>query len=45
MPLTDLGPDELHPYRPELSAPGDFDEFWRGTLADWLLGLGLAPER
>lgn len=34
MPLTDFGLDELVDYRPELTIPQDFDEFWRLTLAD-----------
>ncbi|MGW2817346.1 acetylxylan esterase [Streptomyces sp. NPDC001415] len=34
MPLTDFGLDELVGYRPELTIPQDFDEFWRRTLAD-----------
>lgn len=34
MPLFDLSPSELERYRPELTAPADFDAFWRETLAD-----------
>ncbi|GAA4877255.1 acetylxylan esterase [Kitasatospora terrestris] len=34
MPVTDLGIDELVDYRPDSSAPQDFDEFWRRTLAE-----------
>ncbi|WP_426368068.1 acetylxylan esterase [Streptomyces sp. E-08] len=34
MPLTDFASDELTGYRPELSAPKDFDTFWRDTLAE-----------
>ncbi|MFE1377956.1 acetylxylan esterase [Streptomyces sp. NPDC058740] len=34
MPLTDLEPGDLAGYRPELSAPEDFDTFWRDTLAE-----------
>ncbi|MEU9047539.1 MULTISPECIES: acetylxylan esterase [unclassified Kitasatospora] len=34
MPLTDFGLDELVRYRPEPSAPQDFDDFWQRTLAD-----------
>ncbi|MFJ4879051.1 acetylxylan esterase [Streptomyces sp. NPDC088745] len=34
MPLTDLGLDELTRYRPELSVPEDFDDFWRRTLEE-----------
>jgi len=32
MPLTDFGPDELVRYRPEVTGPKDFDEFWQRTL-------------
>ncbi|MFD8009005.1 acetylxylan esterase [Streptomyces sp. NPDC058955] len=34
MPLTDLGTDDLVDYRPQLTAPSDFDAFWRRTLAE-----------
>ncbi|MFH9741440.1 acetylxylan esterase [Streptomyces roseolus] len=34
MPLSDLGTDELVGYRPQLTAPDDFDAFWRRTLAE-----------
>ncbi|QGZ52474.1 prolyl oligopeptidase family serine peptidase [Streptomyces sp. QHH-9511] len=34
MPLTDLGPDDLVGYQPQLTAPNDFDAFWRRTLAE-----------
>jgi cephalosporin-C deacetylase len=33
MPFTDLTPDELHDYRPEVAEPDDFDRFWADTLA------------
>lgn len=33
MPLTDLGRDELADYRPRLTEPEDFDDFWTDTLA------------
>jgi len=32
MPLTDLPLEDLTGYRPELPAPGDFDDFWERTL-------------
>ncbi|ARQ67491.1 acetylxylan esterase [Streptomyces marincola] len=32
MPLTDMPLDELRAYRPELTEPDDFDDFWSGTL-------------
>ncbi|MFF5973106.1 acetylxylan esterase [Streptomyces sp. NPDC012769] len=34
MPLTDLATDELVGYRPQPTAPNDFDAFWRDTLAE-----------
>ena len=34
MPLTDLTYDELVDYRPEFTAPDDFDGFWEQTLAE-----------
>ena len=34
MPLTDLPYGELVDYRPELTAPADFDGFWERTLAE-----------
>lgn len=34
MALFDLSPDQLEAYRPDLPIPGDFDEFWVGTLAE-----------
>lgn len=34
MPRFDLPPAELRSYQPEVSAPEDFDEFWRSTLAE-----------
>ncbi|MFK4851319.1 acetylxylan esterase [Microbacterium sp. ZW T6_19] len=34
MPRFDLPPAELRSYHPEVSAPEDFDEFWRSTLAE-----------
>ena len=34
MPLFDLPRAELEAYRPVLDEPDDFDEFWRGTLAE-----------
>jgi cephalosporin-C deacetylase len=34
MPLTDLPLSELVDYRPELTAPADFDDFWERTLAE-----------
>ncbi|HET6860886.1 MAG TPA: acetylxylan esterase [Streptomyces sp.] len=34
MPLADFGLEELVGYRPESTAPDDFDDFWRRTLAD-----------
>ena len=34
MALTDLPLAELHAYRAQLTEPDDFDEFWRGTLAE-----------
>ena len=33
MALTDLTIDELRRYRPAVAEPGDFDDFWRRTLA------------
>ena len=34
MPRLDLSIDELRAYRPTVAEPDDFDEFWRGTLAE-----------
>jgi len=34
MPRLDLTLPELHEYRPVVAEPGDFDEFWRETLAE-----------
>ncbi|MFF0105553.1 acetylxylan esterase [Streptomyces hirsutus] len=34
MPLFDLPLDELREYRSASTAPGDFDAFWSGTLAE-----------
>lgn len=34
MPRFDLPLAELQAYRPEVSVPDDFDEFWRSTLAE-----------
>jgi cephalosporin-C deacetylase len=34
MPLTDLSLDELATYRPDATAPEDFDVFWDGTLTE-----------
>ncbi len=34
MPVTDFGADELAGYRPESTAPQDFDAFWERTLAE-----------
>ena len=34
MPRFDLPPAELRSYRPDVSEPADFDEFWRSTLAE-----------
>ncbi|MFE6996779.1 acetylxylan esterase [Microbacterium sp. NPDC057659] len=34
MPRFDLSPEELRAYRPEVSEPSDFDEFWTRTLAE-----------
>lgn len=34
MPLFDLPLSDLETYRPALTAPDDFDDFWRETLAD-----------
>ena len=32
MPQTDLPLEELHRYSPDLPAPDDLEDFWRGTL-------------
>ncbi|MFJ9100241.1 acetylxylan esterase [Streptomyces sp. NPDC102405] len=34
MPLTDQSYEDLVDYRPELTAPEDFDAFWQQTLAE-----------
>ncbi|WP_027483148.1 acetylxylan esterase [Deinococcus pimensis] len=34
MPYFDLPLPELRAYAPQLAEPGDFDDFWRGTLAE-----------
>lgn len=34
MPRFDLPLDELRRYRPEITVPADFDEFWLSTLSD-----------
>lgn len=34
MALIDLSLEELRAYRPQREEPADFDEFWRGTLAE-----------
>lgn len=34
MPFTDLAPEQLADYRPELPEPAGFDDFWRETLAE-----------
>lgn len=34
MALIDLSLEELRDFRPQRDEPADFDEFWRGTLAD-----------
>lgn len=34
MALTDMPLRELIDYRPDLPEPDDFDEFWRGTIAE-----------
>lgn len=34
MPRFDLSPDELRTYRPDVTEPADFDDFWEQTLAD-----------
>ncbi len=34
MPRFDLPLDELRQYRPEITVPDDFDEFWRSTLSE-----------
>ena len=34
MPLSDLPLAELVDFRPEISEPADFDDFWSGTLAE-----------
>jgi cephalosporin-C deacetylase len=43
MALVDLPLAALHEYRPPLSAPGDFDVFWRATL-DQAREAAWAPE-
>ena len=34
MPRLDLTLPELHEYHPVVAEPGDFDDFWRETLAE-----------
>ncbi|NCD17344.1 MAG: acetylxylan esterase, partial [Actinobacteria bacterium] len=34
MPRFDLPLDELRTYRPDVSEPADFDDFWSRTLAE-----------
>ena len=34
MPRFDLSADELRTFRPEVTEPSDFDDFWEGTLAE-----------
>ncbi len=34
MPFFDLAPADLRTYRPEVTAPADFDEFWARTLGE-----------
>ena len=34
MPRFDFAPDELRRYRPEVSEPADFDDFWARTLEE-----------
>ncbi|AQS67001.1 acetylxylan esterase [Streptomyces pactum] len=38
MPAFDLPPAELRHHRPAPDEPDDFDDFWRGTLADSAAG-------
>lgn len=34
MPRFDMTPDELHAYRPDVTEPADFDDFWDRTLTE-----------
>lgn len=42
MPFTDLPPDALREFRPEVAEPGDFDAFWAATV-DEARGIARPP--
>ncbi|MGX5680925.1 acetylxylan esterase [Schumannella luteola] len=43
MAFTDLSPEELVRYRPDIPQPADFDDFWSSTIAE-ARSLGGDPE-